>query len=326
MADAPPKLTQPVTERDHIVGQPAAIVTLVEYGDYQCPHCSQVHPVIKELQKRLGDRLRVVYRHFPISSTHPDAQLAAEAAEAAGAQGKFWEMHNLLYTHTEHLSYNDLVSYAEEIDLNIDRFRQELEDHVHEDRVREDFMSGVRSGVNGTPTFYINGLRYDGAWDLESILRELEKPIGVQLRLLVQEFTRLSASGSILLLLGTIIALVWANSLWSEAYFHLWETDLAINLGDFKLSEHLLEWVNDGLMVLFFVVVGLEIKREVLQGELGSPRRAAPSRGPANRSERSRPPDTHSPKPVPAESVAPPVREAPRCRWPEPSVDYWSQH
>ncbi len=275
MADAPPKLTLPVSERDHIQGKPDAIVTLVEYGDYQCPHCSQVHPVLEELQKRLGDRLRIVFRHFPISSAHRDAQLAAEASQAAGAQGKFWEMHKMLFTHQYALGLDHLIAYAGEIGLDVDRFRQELEDHVHEDRVREDFLSGVRSGVNGTPTFYINGVRYDGAWDLESMLRELEKPIGVQLRLLAQDFTRMAASGSILLLLGAIIALFWANSLWSDAYFHLWETDLAINLGEFKLSEHLLEWVNDGLMVLFFVVVGLEIKREVLQGELGSPRRAA---------------------------------------------------
>ncbi len=275
MADAPPKLTVPVSDRDHIQGSDSAIVTLVEYGDFQCPHCSQVHPIILDLKKQLGDRLRVVYRHFPISSAHPDAKLAAEAAEAAAAQGKFWEMHHILFSHQSALDYGHLVQYAAELGLDVAQFERDLKDHVYADRVREDFSSGVRSGVNGTPTFFINGVRYDGAWDFESMLRELEKPVGVQIRLLVQEFTRIQASGSLLLLLATIVALFWANSLWREAYFHLWETDLAIVLGNLSLSEHLLEWVNDGLMVLFFFVVGLEIKREVLEGELGSPKSAA---------------------------------------------------
>jgi NhaA family Na+:H+ antiporter len=275
MADAPPKLTVPVSERDHIKGSGSAVVTLVEYGDYQCPHCSQVHPIIQDLKKQMGDRLRVVYRHFPISSAHPDAQLASEAAEAAAAQGQFWEMHDILFSHQSALDYGHLVQYAAELGLDVAQFERDLQDHSYADRVREDFSSGVRSGVNGTPTFFINGLRYDGAWDFESMLRELEKPIGVQIRLLAQEFTRIQASGSLLLLLATIVALFWANSLWREAYFHLWETDLAITLGNLSLSEHLLEWVNDGLMVLFFFVVGLEIKREILEGELGSPKRAA---------------------------------------------------
>ncbi len=275
MVDAPPKLTMPVSERDHIQGSDSAIVTLVEYGDFQCPHCSQVHPIIQDLKKQMGDRLRVVYRHFPISSAHPDAQLAAEATEAAAAQGKFWEMHNLLFSNQFALDYGHLVRYAAELGLDVAQFERDLQDHVYADRVQEDFSNGVRSGVNGTPTFYINGVRYDGAWDFESMLRELEKPLGVQIRLLVQEFTRIQASGSLLLLLATVVALFWANSLWRESYFHLWETELAIILGNLSLSEHLLEWVNDGLMVLFFFVVGLEIKREVLEGELGSPKRAA---------------------------------------------------
>jgi NhaA family Na+:H+ antiporter len=133
----------------------------------------------------------------------------------------------------------------------------------------------VRSGINGTPTFYINGERYDGPWDVESLLTEIEKPLGVQVRNLFQRFTRLQASGGILLLITTILALAWANSAWAHSYFELWETNLAITLGQFSLSMHLLEWVNDGLMVIFFFVVGLEIKRELTVGELASPKRAA---------------------------------------------------
>jgi NhaA family Na+:H+ antiporter len=159
--------------------------------------------------------------------------------------------------------------------LDVDLFRRELEEHIYADRVREDFMSGVRSGVNGTPTFYINGIRYDGAWDFESLLEAIEKPLGVQISLLAQEFTRLAASGGIVLLLGTILAMLWANSPWAGTYLQLWETELGFELGALHLSRSLLEWVNEGLMVIFFFVVALEIKRAIQAGELTSPRRAA---------------------------------------------------
>lgn len=272
---APPKLTLPIGGRDHVQGVEGARVTLVEYGDYQCPHCRQVHPIVRDLQSRFKDRLRYVFRHFPITTVHSEAQRAAEAAEAAAAQGKFWEMHSYLFEHQEALDDDHLVQYAAELGLDTERFERELREEVYADRVREDFVSGVRSGVNGTPTFFINGVRYDGPWDLESLIAEIEKPLGVRVRLMFQQFTRLQASGGLLLLCSTILALLWANSAWAHGYHELWETSLAITLGDFLLSEHLLEWVNEGLMVIFFFVVGLEIKREVLIGELASPKRAA---------------------------------------------------
>jgi NhaA family Na+:H+ antiporter len=270
-----PKLTLPVSERDHVKRSLDAPVVLVEYGDYECPHCQEVYPILHELKERMGDRVAYVYRHFPVSRQHPNAQLAAEAAEAASAQGKFWEMHHRLFTHQNELGFDDLLRHASAIGLDTDVFRRELEEHTYADRVREDFMSGVRSGVNGTPTFYINGARYDGAWDFESLLEAIEKPLGVQISLLAQEFTRLAASGGIVLLLGTIIAMLWANSPWAGAYLQLWETELGFDLGGLHLSRNLLEWVNDGLMVIFFLVVALEIKREIRAGELASPRRAA---------------------------------------------------
>ena len=272
---AAPKLTLAIGERDHVQGSEGAPVTLVEYGDYECPHCRQVEPIVAELRSRFGDRLRYVFRHFPISATHPDAQLAAEAAEAAAAQGKFWEMHDLLFENQGDLDEEHLEEYATELGLDTERFRRELATHEHAARVREDFMSGVRSGANGTPTFFLNGVRYDGPWDLDSLLAEIEKPLGVQIRFLFQQFTRLQASGGILLLLATFVALVWANSPWGHIYFEFWETHLTIELGALSLSESLLHWVNDGLMVIFFFVVGLEIKREILIGELASFRRAA---------------------------------------------------
>jgi protein-disulfide isomerase len=169
------ELTLPVSEdRDHIQGPADAPVTLVEYGDYECPYCGAAYPIIKEVQSRMGDRLRFVFRNFPISTSHPHAEQAAEAAEAAASQGKFWEMHDLLYENQEHLDDADLHRYADQLGLDVGVFDEELAEHVHAERVREDFMSGVRSGVNGTPTFYINGARHDGGYQLDELLAALE--------------------------------------------------------------------------------------------------------------------------------------------------------
>jgi len=169
------ELTLPVSEdRDHIQGPVDAPATLLEYGDYECPFCGAAYPIVKEVQSRLGDQLRFVFRNFPITTSHPHAELAAEAAEAAGAQGKFWEMHDLLYENQKHLEAADLHRYAEQLGLDVDRFDDELRRHVHADRVREDFMSGVRSGVNGTPTFFIDGERHDGSYDLASLVAAIE--------------------------------------------------------------------------------------------------------------------------------------------------------
>jgi protein-disulfide isomerase len=161
------------TDRDHIQGPADAPVTLVEYGDYECPYCGAAYPIIKDVQAQIGDRLRFVFRNFPITTSHPHAEQAAEAAEAAAAQGGFWPMHDLLYENQQKLQDDDLRGYAAQLGLDLDRFDSDLTRHVHATRVREDFMSGVRSGVNGTPTFYVNGVRHDGAYDTESLLAAL---------------------------------------------------------------------------------------------------------------------------------------------------------
>jgi protein-disulfide isomerase len=169
-------LTMPVAEdRDHIQGPADAAVTLVQYGDYECPYCGEAYPIIKEVQARLGDSLRFVFRNFPITTSHPHAERAAEAAEAAAAQGKFWEMHDLLYENQRRLRDEDLHTYAERLGLDVELFDKEMADHAHAERVREDFMSGVRSGVNGTPTFYINGVRHDDSYETEVLLDALER-------------------------------------------------------------------------------------------------------------------------------------------------------
>ena len=173
------ELTLPVSaERDHIQGPADAPVTLLEYGDYECPYCGAAYPILKQVQEQMGDRLRFVFRNFPITTSHPHSEQAAEAAEAAASQGKFWEMHDRLYEHQQQLSDPDLHDHAEQLGLDVAKFDRELVDHVHADRVREDFMSGVHSGVNGTPTFYLNGSRYDGSYETESLLAALRERSG----------------------------------------------------------------------------------------------------------------------------------------------------
>jgi protein-disulfide isomerase len=169
------QLVMPVREdRDHIRGPKKAPVTLVEYGDFECPYCGMAYPVVEAVRRQMGKDLRFVYRHFPLVTAHPHAETAAEASEAAGAQHKFWEMHDVLFEHQAALEDRDLLAYAHALGLDIARFVAEVGSGVHTPRVREDFTSGVRSGVNGTPTFFINGLRYDGPRDVESMVAAVE--------------------------------------------------------------------------------------------------------------------------------------------------------
>ena len=170
------KLTLPVAQRDHLQGSIDAPIALVEYGDYECPFCGEVYPIIKAVQERLGDRLCFAFRNFPLVNAHPHAQHAAEAAEAAGAQGKFWEMHDLLFENQDALADEDLAQYAAALGLDARRVIAEVLAGAHRARVREDFKSGAKGGVNGTPTFFINGVRYDGARGVDALLAALTQP------------------------------------------------------------------------------------------------------------------------------------------------------
>ena len=158
-------LVNPVSDTDHIQGVPDAAVTLLEYGDYQCPYCGAAYPIIKAVQKRLGASLRFVFRNFPLNQAHPYAELAAESAEAASAQGKFWEMHDALYEHQTELGQPLIETLVKRLKLDSKRFAADLESRKFQAHVKHDFMGGVRSGVNGTPGFFINGERYDDSWD-----------------------------------------------------------------------------------------------------------------------------------------------------------------
>jgi len=145
-------------------------VTLVEYGDYECPFCKEAEPIVAALRDAVGDHLRLVFRHFPVTNIHPHAEHAAEVAEAAGVQGKFWDLHPYLFAHQEALDDVDLMRYARERDLDAARVETELATHVHRERVREDLMNGMQSGVRETPTFSIDGIKYDGPPDLQAML------------------------------------------------------------------------------------------------------------------------------------------------------------
>lgn len=169
-----PRLTIPVGERDHRQGPANASVTLVEYGDYECPYCGEAYPIVKHVQEALDDRLQFVFRNFPLTAAHPHAQQAAEAAESVGAQGKFWEMHDALYEHQDDLKTAGLLRLASLVGADATTTAKDLQSGAFEDRVYEDFMSGVRSGVGGTPTFFINGSRYDGSWDADTLIAILQ--------------------------------------------------------------------------------------------------------------------------------------------------------
>lgn len=167
-------LTEQVSERDHVMGDLSAPLTLVEYGDYECGHCATAHGIVSQVQERIGERMRFVFRNFPLTQIHPHAQHAAEAAEIAARQQLFWEMHDTLFENHGRLTDENLTEYAERVGLEPERFRADLSEHTAAERVREDFHSGLMSGVNGTPTFFINGKRHDGGWDLETLLKALE--------------------------------------------------------------------------------------------------------------------------------------------------------
>ncbi|MCB0692530.1 MAG: DsbA family protein [Saprospiraceae bacterium] len=167
-----------VNDNDHIAGDPNAKITLVEYGDYQCPYCGRAYPIVKKLQEDFKSDLRFVFRNFPLTQIHEYAFEAAESAELADKYGKFWEMHDKIYEHQNKLDMPHLVSYAESLGINGTEFFNRLETNETAKKVKSDFMSGVESGVNGTPSFFINGKKYDGPWEYEDLKQVLTQMIG----------------------------------------------------------------------------------------------------------------------------------------------------
>ncbi len=163
-----------VSSVDHIQGNASAGLELVEYGDYQCPFCGAAYPIIKKIQKNLGDDLKFVFRNFPLAEMHPNAFNAALAAEAAALQNKFWKMHDIIYENQDALSWDDLFAYAKSLGLDQERFKKDISKQEVVDKVENDFESGIRSGVNGTPSFYINGKKYNGDYEEKIFTRYLK--------------------------------------------------------------------------------------------------------------------------------------------------------
>jgi formate-nitrite transporter family protein len=170
-------LSVPVSSSDHILGPSEAAVTLVEYGDFECPNCAAAFPVVRNLLRSLDGQLRFVFRHFPVSIRHDHAQKAAEASEAAAAQGKFWEMHDILFRNQDDLDRESLLEYAGELNLDLARFTYELDESIHAERVFRDLASGEASAVSWTPTFFLNEVRHGVARDLDGLVREVAEQV-----------------------------------------------------------------------------------------------------------------------------------------------------
>jgi len=169
------QLKPPVDKNDHTEGLPNAPITLVEFGDFECPHCGAAYPVIKEIQKAFKKQLRFVFRPFPLSNVHPHALQAAAAAEAADRQHRFWPMHDMLFENQDRLDRRSLVAYAKALELDLEQFNKDIDDPRIAGKIEASFESGVRSGVNGTPSFYINGSKYNGGNDYDSLERGLQQ-------------------------------------------------------------------------------------------------------------------------------------------------------
>jgi protein-disulfide isomerase len=172
------RLSMPVTEQDHIRGPVGAPVTLLEYGDYQCPYCAAAHPVVRDLLSRREETVRFVFRHFPLTNVHQYAELAAETVEAAACRDRFWQMHDWLFEHQEEFNPGYVPVAAEQLGLPPDAIDREVNEHLYLDRIQRDFAGGIRSGVNGTPTFYVNDVRHDGGYTLPELIAAVDAAAG----------------------------------------------------------------------------------------------------------------------------------------------------
>jgi NhaA family Na+:H+ antiporter len=270
------RLDRPVDDgHDHILGAPNAAITLVEYGSYACPHCRAANERIAQVQEQLGDRLRYVFRHRPLTGSDI-ARRAAELAEHARDPESFWDAHVTLMTRSETLTEDDLVVVARK--LKLPEAGTEENQHDTENakgRVDADVASAHASGVIITPTFFINGRRYDGAWDESSFSDAMFGTLGHRVRSAALDFAGWAPSAGILLLIATIMAVVLSNTALGPTFDTLWHAKFGGTLGSAAFQMSLLHWINDGLLTVFFLVVGLEIKREFTVGHLASLRAAA---------------------------------------------------
>ena len=261
--------------RDHVRGgNDADAISVVLYADYLCPYCRRLRPVMKRLRQAFGERLAYVFRHFPNERAHPGAEFFSRVAEAAGKQDRFWEMHDWLYDHEPPLTRDDAFEYARSLGLDMERFNRDVEADETRTRVEEDLVEGRRNGVAGTPTLFVDGLRYDGAWDFYSMLEALERPVAKRVERSARAFASLPASGGLMLLIAAAAALVCANTPLAPYYRRFIESSFDIGTPGHMLSLTVQAWFSEGLLAIFFLLVGLEIRREMTAGALAD-RRAA---------------------------------------------------
>ena len=269
------RLSRPVARSDHLLGPDRAEITLVEYGSYACPHCRAANERIAQVRDQFGERLRYVFRHRPVTGSDI-ARRAAELIELAKTPEAFWAAHVKLMTRSETLTEEDLAVVAADLGIATlnDQQLHEARRGAHE-RVEADIQSARSSGVMITPTFFMNGRRYDGPWDESSFADAMLGSLGHRVRSAALEFASWAPSTGVLLLFATILAVALTNSAAGPAFEAFWEQYLGLSLGEQRFAMSLRHWVNDGLLTVFFLVVGLEIKREFTVGHLASRRSAA---------------------------------------------------
>ena len=270
------RLDRPVDpDRDHILGAPAAEITVVEYGSYACPHCRAANERIAQIRDQFGDRLRYAFRHLPLAGSEL-ARRAAELAERAPDEERFWDAHLALMTRSETLTEEDLRVVADELGVDRDEpAAAAAKAQRAAERVAQDEKSARASGVMFTPSFFINGRQYEGVWDQSSFVDAILGSLGHRVRAAALDFARWAPSAGLLLLVASIAAVLVTNSVFGEVFTAFWSTDFGFRFGDSSFVMSLLHWVNDGLLTIFFLVVGLEIKREFTVGHLSSRRAAA---------------------------------------------------
>jgi NhaA family Na+:H+ antiporter len=266
-AAVPFRLLSPIDPaRDHVRGGGGAdVVDVVAYFDFLCPYCRRLRKVMDRLRPVFGNRVLYAFRHFPNERAHPGAERIARAAEAAANQGHFWEMHDWIFDHDLPIDEGEMFDFARSLGIDMDRFKSDLESAATDRRVAEDLADGRRNGVTGTPALFVDGIRYDGAWDSYALLEALNRPVAARVRHSARVFASLPASAGLVLLLAAAAALLFANTALRGPYQAFIDYSFSIGPSG-KLT--VAEWCSEGLLSIFFLLVGLEIRREVTAGAL----------------------------------------------------------
>ncbi len=270
------RLDRPVDDSyDHTLGPANAEITLVEYGSYACPYCRAANERIAEVRDQFGDRVRYVFRHYPLVGVEL-ARRSAELAERAASPEQFWDAHVALMTRSPTLTEEDLRAVAQRLSLITEDSDEALQaEERAKARVDADIGSAGASGVSVTPTFFINGRRYDGAWDARSLADAMLGTLGHRIRSAALDFADWAPSAGVLLLIATCLAIALTNSAMGNAFTAFWQHELGVSFGPSRFTMSILEWIDSALLTIFFLVVGLEIKREFTVGRLAHPRSAA---------------------------------------------------